>query len=118
MPPGGLLVYAPSTSTNDFWNGYEPVMMWNRPAGYFDGFAAASNAPWSAIVLTRSACIVPSFFAASSAVMWESRANESAWVVFERASIHLTGCAVRTGAPIASTYPGYTGTLPPEDGRA
>ena len=45
MPPGGLLVYAPSTSTNDFWNGYEPVMMWNRPAGYFDGFAAASNAP-------------------------------------------------------------------------
>ena len=70
MPPGGLFVYAPSTSTKDFWNGYDPVMMWKSPAGYFDGFAAASNAPWSAIVFTRSACIVPSFFAASSAVMW------------------------------------------------
>src|SRR2546428_12287471 len=105
MPPGGLFVYAPSTSTKDFWNGYEPVMMWNSPAGYFDGFAAASNAPWSAIVFTRSACIVPSFLAASSAGMWESRAEEAAWVFPARSPIHLTGTPGSPEAPVARADP-------------
>jgi hypothetical protein len=41
-PPGGLLVYTPSTSTNALLTSYEPVQMENRPAGNFDGFAAAS----------------------------------------------------------------------------
>jgi hypothetical protein len=48
---------------------YEPVQMENNPAGYFEGLAAASVYPWSASVLIRSACIVPSRFAANSAVM-------------------------------------------------
>src|SRR2546428_11380452 len=114
MPPGGLFVYAPSTSTKDFANGYEPVMMWKSPAGYLDGFAAASNAPWSAIVLTRSACIVPSFFAASSAVMGESRAKGAAWMFSERASVHFTGWPGRTQAPGARAEPRDTGTLAPK----
>ena len=38
---------------------YEPVTIENRPAGNFDGLAAASAAPWSARVLMRSAFILP-----------------------------------------------------------
>ncbi len=38
--------------------------MRNSPAGNFEGLAAASVAPWSASVLTRSAVILPSFRAA------------------------------------------------------
>ena len=41
-PPGGLFVYAASTSTNAWGMSYEPVITLNRPAGYFDGSAAAS----------------------------------------------------------------------------
>jgi hypothetical protein len=42
----------------------------NRPAGYFVGSAAASNAPWSAAVETRIAVSVPSAAAPSSTSMW------------------------------------------------
>ncbi len=69
MPPGGLFVYTPSTSANAFFRSYEPVQIEKRPAGNFDGLAAASVYPWSATVLILSAVIVPSFFAASSALM-------------------------------------------------
>src|SRR2546428_13810610 len=101
MPPGGLFVYAPSTSTKDFANGYEPVMMWKSPAGYLDGFAAASNAPWSAIVLTRSACIVPSFFAATSAGRGRSPRKRAACLFSARSAVHLRGraCTARDADP-------------------
>ena len=45
--------------------------MWNRPAGNLDGSAQASNAPWSAITLTRRALIRPCSSAANSPVMKE-----------------------------------------------
>ena len=70
IPPGGLFVYTPSTSTCAFSKGYDPVMMWKSPAGNFDGFAAASVYPWSAIVFTRRALSFPSFVAPISASMW------------------------------------------------
>ena len=48
---------------------YDPVQMENSPAGHFDGAAWASEYPWSAIVLMRSALILPSALAAISASM-------------------------------------------------
>jgi len=38
-------VYAPSTSTNDFWKGYEPVMNVEQTRGVLRRVRAASNAP-------------------------------------------------------------------------
>src|SRR5215831_1379715 len=40
-PPGGLCVYAASTSQNACFKSYEPVQIENSPAGNFDGFAEA-----------------------------------------------------------------------------
>jgi hypothetical protein len=44
--------------------------MWNRPAGNFDGCAAALKAPWSAITLERRPRILPSADSAISPDMW------------------------------------------------
>src|SRR5207237_1057589 len=43
MPPGGLFVYTPSTSTCAALRSYEPVQTWNNPAG-IDGDLAAEAA--------------------------------------------------------------------------
>ncbi len=48
---------------------YEPVQIENSPAGHFDGAAWASEYPWSASVLMRSARMLPSASAAISASM-------------------------------------------------
>ncbi len=45
-------------------------MTLNSPAGYFDGSAAASLYPWSAMVFALSEVILPSLVAPSSAWMW------------------------------------------------
>ncbi len=42
IPPGGLFVYTPSTSAKACWRSYDPVQIEKRPAGNFDGLAAAS----------------------------------------------------------------------------
>ena len=65
--------------------------------------------------------IVPSAFSAISPCMWKSRANPVEIRFSVRSSTHFTGRPSSSEAAVATTYPGYTGTLlpnpPPMSGR-
>ena len=87
--------------------------MWNSPTLSFDGWASAWKAPSSASSETRRPVMVPSALSAISPRIQKSRANPVEIRFSLRSSIHLTGCPSRSEAAVATTYPGYTGTLLP-----
>ena len=90
-------------------------MMLNSPAGNFDGSAAASVQPWSAMVLTLSAVILPSFVGRELARGCGSRGRTSRPAGSrQRSSIHLTGLPVSQRGRDGEDVARVDGHLPAE----